>query len=258
MNSTERKEYILDSLDTKHSVRINELSQYLKVTRETIRRDLKTLEKEGMIKKVHGGAVLDNPTSETDYEKRKIERWSAKEKIAQLAAAYIEEGDSIYLDFGTTTLALAKEICEMENITVVTNTIPIINILQKNDKIDLIIPGGLLRSNESSLFGQFALNNIGEIFVNIGFFGCSGIESNAGITSHHMGEVQVSKQMIQQSQSKIVLADQSKFGSIAFNRTASLEEIDIVITDSLGDNSKDYDALNEQGIELISAEKRSN
>ncbi|EOH94424.1 DeoR/GlpR family DNA-binding transcription regulator [Enterococcus pallens] len=254
MNSTERKEYILDSLDTKHSVRINELSQNLKVTRETIRRDLNTLEKEGMIKKVHGGAILDNQTGETDYEKRKIERWHAKEKIAKLAASYIEEGDSIYLDYGTTTLALAKEICKMKNITVVTNTIPIINTLLKNDEIDIIIPGGLLRSNESSLFGQFALNNMCEIFVNIGFFGCSGIESKAGVTSHHMGEVQVSKQMVQQSQNVIILADQSKFGTMAFNRTASLEEIDIVITDSLGTDSKDYDALNEHGIELNFAE----
>ncbi|MBO1305999.1 DeoR/GlpR transcriptional regulator [Enterococcus sp. 669A] len=254
MNSTQRKEYILDSLDTKHSVRINELSKNLKVTRETIRRDLNTLEEAGMIKKVHGGAILDNQTGETDYEKRKIERWHAKEKIAKIAAGYIEEGDSVYLDYGTTTLALAKEICHMKNITVVTNTIPIINTLLKNEAIDIIIPGGLLRSNESSLFGQFALNNMQEIFVNLGFFGCSGIESKAGVTSHHMGEVQVSKQMIQQCQSNIVLADQTKFGNMAFNRTAALEEIDIVITDILLEDAKEYEALAEHGVELVSAE----
>ncbi|GCF92547.1 DeoR family transcriptional regulator [Enterococcus florum] len=254
MNSTERKEYILDSLDTNRSVRINELSKNLKVTRETIRKDLYTLEKEGIIKKVHGGAVLDNQTGETDYEKRKIERWHAKEKIAKAAIHYIEEGDSIYLDYGTTTLALAKEISQLKNITVVTNTIPIINTLLKNDAIDIIIPGGMLRNNESSLFGQFALNNMCEIYVNLGFFGCSGIESRAGITSHHMGEVQVSKQMIQQSQTNIVLADQSKFGNMAFNRTASFDEIDIVITDCLSDEARENDALAEHGIELISAE----
>lgn len=253
MKSTERKDYILNTLDSKHAVRINELSKELKVTRETIRRDLYHLEDEGRIKKVHGGAVLESSYGETDYEKRKIERWAEKEQIAKKAVSYIEEGDSIYLDYGTTTLALAKEIAKLKNITVVTNTIPIINTLVKNKAIDIIIPGGILRNNESSLFGQFALNNICEIFITIGFFGCSGIDSKAAITSHHMGEVLVSKQMIQQSQTAIVLADQSKFGTIAFNRTANFEDIDIVVTDHLPNDSYESDYLNEHGIELIAS-----
>ena len=148
MNSIERKDYILTILDTKHSVRINELSKELKVTRETIRRDLYTLEDEGRIKKIHGGAVLESPSGETDYEKRKIEKRLEKERIAKTAVSYIEEGDSIYLDYGTTTLALAQEIAKLKNITVVTNTIPIINTLIKNKTIDILIPGGVVRNNE--------------------------------------------------------------------------------------------------------------
>lgn len=253
MNSTDRKEYILDILDAKHSVRINELSKELKVTRETIRKDLYTLEDEGRIKKVHGGAVSEAPSGETDYEKRKIEKWTEKEQIAKVAANYIEEGDSIYLDYGTTTLALAKEIVKLKNITVVTNTIPIINTLVKNQAIDIIIPGGILRNNESSLFGQFALNNICDIFINIGFFGCSGIDSKAAITSHHMGEVLISKQMIKQSQTSIVLADQSKFGNIALNRTANFEDIDIVVTDQLPNDGYELDYLTNHGVELIAS-----
>ncbi|MBO0457123.1 DeoR/GlpR transcriptional regulator [Enterococcus hulanensis] len=251
MNSIERKEYILGMLDSEHSVRINELSQELKVTRETIRRDLYTLEDEGRIKKVHGGAILEISTGETDYKKRKIEKWKEKEQIAKKAVSYIEEGDSIYLDYGTTTLALAKEIAKLKNITVVTNTLPIINVLVKNQEINLIIPGGVLRNNESSLFGQFALNNICDIFVTIGFFGCSGIDSKAAITSHHMGEVLISKQMIQQSQTSIVIADQSKFGSIALNRTANFDDIDIVVTDYLPDGRYELDYLGDHGVELI-------
>ncbi|WP_270327102.1 DeoR/GlpR family DNA-binding transcription regulator [Enterococcus malodoratus] len=253
MNSVERKDYILDTLDMKHAVRINELSKELKVTRETIRKDLYTLEDEGRIKKVHGGAILENPSGETDYEKRKIENRSEKERIAKTAVSYIEKGDSIYLDYGTTTLALAQEIVKLKNITVVTNTLPIINTLVKNKAIDILIPGGVLRNNESSLFGQFALNNICDIFITIGFFGCSGIDSKAAITSHHMGEVLISKQMIQQSQTAIVLADQSKFGNIAFNRTANFEDIDIVVTDQIPTDSHEFDYLNEHGVELIAS-----
>lgn len=253
MNSTERKDYILNTLDTKHSVRINELSKELKVTRETIRRDLYLLEGEGRIKKVHGGAILETPSGETDYEKRKIENWIGKERIAKTAVSYIEEGDSIYLDYGTTTLALAQELVHLKNITVVTNTIPIINTLIKNKSIDILIPGGVLRNNESSLFGQFALNNICDIFITIGFFGCSGIARQAAITSHHMGEVLISKQMIQQSQTAIVLADQSKFGNIAFNRTANFEDIDIVVTDQIPSFNQELEYLNEHGVELIAS-----
>ncbi|MGM0168604.1 hypothetical protein IGI39_004359 [Enterococcus sp. AZ135] len=253
MNSTERKDYILNTLDTKHSVRINELSKELKVTRETIRRDLYLLEGEGRIKKVHGGAILETPSGETDYEKRKIENWIGKERIAKTAVSYIEEGDSIYLDYGTTTLALAQELVHLKNITVVTNTIPIINTLIKNKSIDILIPGGVLRNNESSLFGQFALNNICDIFITIGFFGCSGIDRQAAITSHHMGEVLISKQMIQQSQTAIVLADQSKFGNIAFNRTANFEDIDIVVTDQIPSFNQELEYLNEHGVELIAS-----
>lgn len=253
MNSIERKDYILTILDTKHSVRINELSKELKVTRETIRRDLYTLEDEGRIKKIHGGAVLESPSGETDYEKRKIEKRLEKERIAKTAVSYIEEGDSIYLDYGTTTLALAQEIAKLKNITVVTNTIPIINTLIKNKTIDILIPGGVVRNNESSLFGQFALNNICDIFITIGFFGCSGIDHKSAVTSHHMGEVLISKQMIQQSQTTILLADQSKFGNIAFNRTANFEEIDIVVTDQLPNDSYELDYLKEHGVELIAS-----
>ncbi|WP_379946803.1 DeoR/GlpR family DNA-binding transcription regulator [Enterococcus devriesei] len=251
MNQIERKKYILDLLDSERAVRINELSKNLKVTRETIRRDLYSLEDEGSIKKVHGGAILENTSGEIDYNQRKIEKWSEKESIAKAAVQYIEEGDSIYLDYGTTTLALAKEIVKLKNITVITNTIPIINTLVKNQNIDLIIPGGVVRNNEASLFGQFAMNNICDIFITIGFFGGSGIDSKAGITSHHMGEVLVSKQMINQSQTTIFLADQSKFGNIAFNRTANFDDIDILITDKLLSDGYDYSYLNDSGVELV-------
>jgi DeoR/GlpR family transcriptional regulator of sugar metabolism len=256
MNSEARKEYILEKLNMNHSVKIQELSKQLKVTRETVRKDLYTLEEKGLIKKIHGGAILENQTQETQYEKRKNELWGAKERIAKVAVSYIEDGDTIYLDYGTTTLALAKEIAKLKNIklTVVTNTIPIVNTLIGMESINIIIPGGVVRNNESSLYGQFAMNNICDIFVTIGFFGCSGIDAQAAITSHHMGEVLISKQMIKKSQTSIVLADHSKFGNVAFNRTASFEDVDIVITDKITKSVKEYEILNQYGVEVVLAE----
>ncbi|MHC5227265.1 DeoR/GlpR family DNA-binding transcription regulator [Enterococcus sp. LJL99] len=250
MKSEVRQEAILKELEENNNVRIQELSQRLKVTRETIRKDLYTLESKGLIKKIHGGAILEVSNQETDYEKRKKEFLEAKKRIAKLAVSYIEEGDSIYLDYGTTTLALAKEMLKLKNITVVTNTLPIINLLSRNEAIDLIVPGGSLRNNESSLSGSFALNNIEEIFVTIGFFGCSGLDIERGLTTHHMGENLVSKAMIRHSQTSIVLADQSKFGTVAFNKTASLEEIDLIITDKARSQEEDQQ-LKQYGVEIM-------
>lgn len=254
MNSDERKKYILTSLDNQQTVKINELSKTMDVTRETVRKDLYHLEDEGLIKKIHGGAIRGKP-KETDYNKRKVDRWQEKEKIAKVAVSYIEEGDTIYLDYGTTTLALAKEIAKLQNITVVTNTIPIVNMLLPNKAINIIILGGILRNNESSLFGQFASNNIPDIFVNIGFFGCSGVDSKAGITSHHMGEVLISKQMIAQCKTSLILADSTKFGMVAFNRTAKLEDVDIIVSDCQQENSKTYEDIRQAGVELVFADQ---
>ncbi len=250
MNSEVRREFILKEVEENHVVKILDLSKRLKVTRETIRKDLYFLEKRGLIKKIHGGAVLETANQETDYEKRKNEFHDEKVMIAQKAASYIEEGDTVYLDYGTTTLELAKEILKMKNITVVTNTIPIVNLLLANESIDLIIPGGIVRNNESSLYGSFASNNIKDIFVTIGFFGCSGIDVARGITSHHTGENLVSKEMIEHSQTTIVLADHSKFGTVALNKTATFDQIDIVITDSPRSEEEDQQYI-QQGAKLV-------
>ncbi|BBU37928.1 DeoR/GlpR family DNA-binding transcription regulator [Aeribacillus composti] len=231
LNAAERKEKIIEILKEKKAVKILSLSKMLKVTRETIRKDLYELEKEGLIKKIHGGAVLDLPNQESDYERRKTKNLEAKRAIAKEAAKHVEDGDIIYLDYGTTTYLLAEELLKLKNITVVTNTIPIVNLLLRSDSVNLVILGGMVRKNEDSLYGPFASNNIKNIYVDIGFFGCGGIDSFSGITNHHIGETEISKEMMSHCQNKIILADHSKFGTTAFNQTATFSDVDIIITD---------------------------
>lgn len=231
MNSTDRKNHIIECLNKNHIVKIIQLSKELKVTRETIRKDIYELAEEGVIRKVHGGAVLDNTRAKSSYDSRIMDNQDAKEKIAALAASYIEPGDCIYLDYGTTAYALAQEVASMENITVVTNSIKVVNLLMNNDMIDVIVLGGKLRKNEDSLFGVFAMNNLDNIFVNYGFFGCGGIDPQVGITNHNSEEAQISQELMKRSQVKVILADHTKFGSVTLNRIAHLEDIDIVITD---------------------------
>lgn len=218
------------------------LSHKFCVSRETIRKDLFELQEEGVLKKIHGGAILDSQVRETNYEKRKNEEWNGKGQIAHYAIKYIEPGDTLYLDYGTTVLALAREIAKLNNfpLTIVTNSLPIVNLLLPKDQLTIIIPGGIARPNEASLYGQFAETNIQDIFVTIGFFGCSGIDRRAAITNPHLGEVQISKKMMSHSQTVILLADHTKFGNVAINRIAEMEQVDVLITDeSLGDSFKE-------------------
>ncbi|MBU8790009.1 DeoR/GlpR family DNA-binding transcription regulator [Oceanobacillus caeni] len=253
MNSEQRKSQILEILNKNKSVKILALSKKLKVTRETIRKDLYELEEEGLIKKVHGGAVLDTPNQESNYERRKTKNEFAKRKIAKEAAKYVENGDIIYLDYGTTTYMLAEELLHLKDITVVTNTIPIINLLIHRESINLVILGGVVRKNEGSLYGPFATNNIEDIFVDIGFFGCGGIDTISGVTNHHIGETEISKRMLKHCQNKIVVADNSKFGATAFNSVAKFSDLDIIITDKVIDEGIQSNVL-KNNVKLVIAD----
>lgn len=251
--SDDRKSKILNILREKKSVRILDLSKQLRVSRETVRKDITEMEEEGLLKKTYGGAVLDEANTETDYDRRRAENEREKDRIATRALQFIESGDTIYLDYGTSTYALAKKLVDFEDLTVVTNSIPIVNLLIHSPGVNLIILGGNLRKNEDSLFGSFGLNNAKEIFVDIGFFGCAGIDVKAGTTNYHMGEIEISKVLISHSRTVILLADETKFGKSALYKTADLAELDIIITTDLKDPETEDEIL-KQNIEIIKTE----
>ncbi|WP_245249321.1 DeoR/GlpR family DNA-binding transcription regulator [Vagococcus allomyrinae] len=225
-----RQEQILTILKEKKSVRILDLSKQLRVSRETVRKDIVEMEEQGLLKKTYGGAVLDEANIETDYERRRAENEREKSKIAERAYQFIEPGDTIYLDYGTSSYALAKKLKNFENLTVVTNSIPIVNVLIHSSGINLIILGGNVRKNEDSLFGTFGLTNAKEIFVDLGFFGCAGVDVNSGVTNYHMGEIEISKVMLHHSKTVILLADETKLGKSALYKTSNLDDLDIIIT----------------------------
>lgn len=251
-----RKETILAILKEKKSVRILDLSKELRVSRETVRKDITEMEEEGLLKKTYGGAVLDAANAETDYEKRRTENQTAKEVIAERAVKFIEAGDTIYLDYGTTSYMLAKKIVDFDDLTVVTNSIPIVNLLIRSPGINLIILGGNVRKNEDSLFGAFGLTNAKQIFVDLGFFGCAGIDVKSGVTNYHLGEIEISKVMLSHSKTVIVMADDTKLGKSALYKTSELSDVDILITTAMKDSEMEHEFLKES-IEVIKIEEES-
>jgi len=255
--SKERKKRILNILREKKSVRILALSKQLAVSRETIRKDLTEMEQEGLLKKTYGGAVLDEVNTETDYERRKSENPSQKRLIAQRAYQFIEPGDTIYLDYGTSTYALAQQLVDFEDLTVVTNSIPIVNLLIRSSGIQLIILGGNIRKNEDSLFGTFGLDNADKIFVDLGFFGCAGLDVASGLTNYHMGEIEISKKMIHHSSTAVLLTDETKLGKSALYKTVDLEDLDIVITTDISDPEEETE-ISKRNIEIIKTQEETN
>ena len=228
----DRQNEIMKQLQKFRTIKISDISRDLNVTRETIRKDLYEMEERGLIRKVHGGAILNKANVETNYINRKSTNEAEKRSIAKRAAEFVEDGDTIYVDYGTTALFFVREILSKKGLTIVTNSLPIANELVDSSEFEVIIIGGSVRKNEKSLFGPIAYRSIERLYMDKGFFGIGAVDINAGYTNVHMGESEVSRLMMIHCQKTILLADYSKFNTVAMNQVASVEEVDVLITDS--------------------------
>ncbi|WP_311478080.1 DeoR/GlpR family DNA-binding transcription regulator [uncultured Gulosibacter sp.] len=235
MAINQRRTEITAALRAEHTVRISELAQKFQVSRETIRKDLYRLEDEGVATVIRGGAVLRDQRRESAFEQRRTLNIETKRAIARQAASLVEPGMTVFLDYGTTMQLLAERLVEIGPLTVVTNTLPIAGTLLTNPEIALVIPGGNVRADESSLSGPLALSNLQRLYFDIGFFGCAGISADRGVTNFHVLEADFSRQAIAHANRSYLLADSSKFGTAALNKVVPLSALDAVITDEAVD-----------------------
>ena len=230
MFALERQKHILEVLREEGSVSVNRLSKALSVTEETIRRDLEKLEKEDALMRTHGGAIpVDN--QEIPLEKRKQTNTAIKEKLARAAIRFILPGDTVFLDASTTTFFIARELKKMKKVTVVTNSLRILNELADVPDIKVISIGGLVSRNQS-LVGSQAVNCIKEnYYVNKMFFSSRGISINAGILESNEQECAIKQCMVANAKSKFYMFDRSKVGRIGLAKLAKFEEINHVIAE---------------------------
>lgn len=226
-----RQNEIMKQLQKDKSVKISQISQKLNVTRETIRRDIYNMSEKNLVKKIHGGAVLNKTNYETAYDHRKDLNTENKINIAKKAAEVVENDDTVYIDYGTTALFFAREILNKKNLTIITNSLPIANEVTNYTNFETIIMGGHVRRNEKSLYGPIASRTIENLFIDKGFFSVSGVDLHAGYTNAHMGEAWISKQVMSHCQKKIMMVDSSKFNSVGMNQVALIDEVDILVTD---------------------------
>lgn len=233
MFALERQKRILEILQSDGAVMVSKLATELNVTEETIRRDLEKLESQEALLRTHGGAIpIDDSTHDLSLEKRKNTNAKEKEKLAQVAVEHILPGDTIFLDASTTTFYMAKFLKKMQGVTVITNSIRIINELANAENIKLIAIGGKVNAN-LSFVGGVAEKTIEEsYFATKVFFSSKGITENAGVLESNEQECDIKRRMIENSKTKYYLCDKSKIGKVGFVKLASIETLDYFITDT--------------------------
>lgn len=234
----DRVNYIKKMLLEQNSVSVAELSKVLDVSGETIRRDLKALSKEDpMIIRVHGGAYRVTPDADPPYEFRQISRVDAKTKIADACLPRISEGDFLFLDSSTTTLYLAKRIATTDlNLTVITNSVGVVNELYPHKNIKLICIGGKYTDATHSFIGSTTLSDISNLFAEKAFVSCSGIDIKFGITHNNEEEASIRRLMLLNSKQRYLLIDANKFRRCKTHRITTLNNVDFIYTDFEPDN----------------------
>lgn len=230
--SENRLSFILNLIEKRGSVKVADLAKELSVSEMTIRRDLVELEKRRHIKRIHGGAVSGLGRS---YEPPLIVRSSraidAKRAIGQCAANMVNEGDCIAIDVGTTTDEMANCLRGRHNITVITPSLQIANILSHEANIQIIVPGGIVRQSEGSLIGDLAHSAFQKLFVDKLFLGVGCVNAQVGFTEYTWDGTLVKQAMIKSAQEVIVLADSTKFNKVAFVLITGFENVHHLITD---------------------------
>lgn len=246
----ERMRGIMKILEKENRVLISDLCKKFNTTAVTIRKDLDLLEKEGGLKRTHGGAILNRSLFHglALNEKEKLNS-DEKDRIAAEAAKMISEGDVIILDSGSTTTQLAKKIKNMKGLTVLTNAVNIALELV-NSELEIVLTGGSLQKNSSTLVGPLADDSLSKISADKLFHGVDGIDYKIGLTTPNVTEANTSRAMMQRAGENILLVDSSKFGRRSLGVICQVKEIDKIITTKAMDKME-IKKLNDLGVEVI-------
>lgn len=232
MLAAERKNLILEKLQSEKRVVVSELSALFEVSEETIRRDLDKLDKEGLCIKGYGGAVLNESTGvDMPFAVRKQRNMEGKRQIAATVSKLIDDGDHIIIDPSTTGVAIVNALREKKRLTVITNSIEVLTELCDVSGWDIISTGGIMKENYLALVGPGAVAGISSFNADKVIMSCKGIDMNKGVTDSNELFSQVKRAMLDSAKTKILACDYTKFEQVAFSQICEAEAFDIVVTD---------------------------
>lgn len=233
LSIAERHKHILDKLNAQGFVKVLDIARELDVTPVTIRKDLKLLEEKKLLFRTHGSASPVNPhTADINIHIKERINSDAKRRIAHTAIRLLDPNDSIIVASGSTVYAFAEEITDDLNLTVVTASLNVSTLLNRFEHIHVIQLGGTLRKSSFSVIGDLAAQAFDNLTCSKLFMGVDGIDLDFGLTTSNIDEARLNQRMIAASLRTIVLADSSKFGKRGFGKICTLDQVDVIITDS--------------------------
>ncbi|MBF0279427.1 MAG: DeoR/GlpR transcriptional regulator [SAR324 cluster bacterium] len=250
----QRHRQILDFVETHKQVKVNDLAQSLKVSKETIRRDLTSLEDRGLLRKVHGAAVYIQTAVETVFSKRQTAQREEKQKIANCTAEIFHEGDSIMIESGTTSDVFAAELAKKSGLTIITNSLAVANRVYHGVGVnEIFFLGGKYHGETTYTYGPLVIQQISSFMVDYAVLTVGAINVKQGIMYHYHEDASIATAMMQQARMTVVLADHTKFGRNALVPISRLNEVDILVTDLIPESEMN-DALQRSQVKLITPE----
>jgi len=233
LTTYERRQSLVDILRKQPGLRVPELARALDISEGTVRNDLNALEEEGRLKRVHGGAVLNNQEQfqNISFVRRYNQNVAAKLAIAREAAHLVKDGDSILLDASSTAYYLARGLSECRRLRVMTNGFEVARELAQNSTNTVILIGGVVNNDSASVTGLLSEQIIADMHIQKAFLACSGFSLERGMTEVHLAEAQLKRKVIESSQQLFALIDSSKFGKEDLTPFARPEKITRLFTD---------------------------
>ena len=251
---TGRKQQILNLLTARGYTNVTELASRFNVTTETIRRDLNELEQENLVMRIHGGAIAAAKRSpEVEYQNRGQYLMQEKKDIARYAAELINDGETVIIMSGTTTLAMSEFLLQKKNLTVITNSILLCAELAASQNIEVFILGGKVRNGNFSVSGPISMENLSVFNPDKTIIGIGGISIEKGLTDHRMDETLLTRNCLKAAGMTIGVADHSKFGTITSYTIGPSRMLNYLITSDVTPESACAPYIKE-GIHVVRVE----
>lgn len=230
---SERQKNIMNQIKKNGSIQVKDMAVMLGVSEATVRRDLNEIEDLGLIKRIHGGAVLANisTTFEHMYNDKVVMQTEEKKRIAAQAISEIHDGDAIFLDSGTTTYQLTYLLKDKKNLTIITYDMLIATNLKVHHTSQVIVTGGIVRPGFGVLLGSLTENFIRNMRVDVVMLGADAIDYEFGISNANYAEAGIKSLLVQAAKRVVVLADRTKFGKVSVAKVCNINDVDLIITD---------------------------
>lgn len=253
LSNIERQQQLLQRLADQQRITVAEICKRFSISEATARRDLEQLAEQGLLQRVHGGAIaIRRATPELPILERSQEQSAEKGRIGRAAATLIADGETIFLGSGTTVLEVAKNLFDRRNLTAITNSLPVINTLANLPQNSVVVLGGMLRDSELSFIGHITEQALAEVRADKVFMGTRALDLEHGLTNDYLPETLTDRAILRCGKEIIIVADHTKLGCVSTAFLAPLSSVHKVVTNQ-GADPEFITALQEKGIQVITA-----